>query len=87
MRWAMRAKAEALIARMDADLRELAAHQARARHPRRWAGAAAALCPAALTLFNAVLEAAGGVNIAANDGYYDVEGLIAARAGRAGLWR
>jgi iron complex transport system substrate-binding protein len=35
--------------------------------------------PGRSTLFNAVLTAAGGTDIAANDGYYDVEGLIAAR--------
>ena len=74
----MRPRAEALIARMDADLRELAA--TRPAHIVRvmgWGGGG--FVPGRLTLFNAVLEAAGGVNIAANDGYYDVEGLIAAR--------
>jgi iron complex transport system substrate-binding protein len=30
-------------------------------------------------LFNAVLEAAGGIDVAAEDGYTDVEGLIAAK--------
>ena len=74
----MRPRAEALIARMDADLRHLAA--TRPAHIVRvmgWGGGG--FVPGRLTLFNAVLEAAGGVNIAANDGYYDVEGLIAAR--------
>ncbi|MGZ5929891.1 MAG: ABC transporter substrate-binding protein [Rhizomicrobium sp.] len=74
----MRPRAEALIARMDADLRDLAA--TRPAHIVRvmgWGGGG--FVPGRLTLFNAVLEAAGGVNIAANDGYYDVEGLIAAR--------
>jgi iron complex transport system substrate-binding protein len=74
----MRPRAEALIARMDAALRELAA--ARPAHIVRvmgWGGGG--FVPGRLTLFNAVLEAAGGVNIAAYDGYYDVEGLIAAR--------
>jgi len=74
----MRPRAEALIARMDASLREVAA--ARPAHIVRvmgWGGGG--FVPGRLTLFNAVLEAAGGVNIAAHDGYYDVEGLIAAR--------
>jgi len=74
----MRPRADALIARMDADLRDLAA--TRPAHIVRvmgWGGGG--FVPGRLTLFNAVLEAAGGVNIAANDGYYDVEGLIAAR--------
>jgi ABC-type Fe3+-hydroxamate transport system substrate-binding protein len=35
--------------------------------------------PGRSTLFNAVLTVAGGVDIAAQDGYYDVEGLIAAK--------
>ena len=44
--------------------------------------------PGGDTLFNAVLEAAGGRNIAEHDsGYYDVESLIAARPDVAGLWR
>jgi iron complex transport system substrate-binding protein len=74
----MRAKAEALIARMDADLRDLAATKpARTIRVMGWGGGG--FVPGRLTLFNAVLEAAGGVNIAANDGYYDVEGLITAR--------
>jgi iron complex transport system substrate-binding protein len=73
-----RPRAEALIARMDQALRDLAA--TRPQHAVRvmgWGGGG--FVPGRLTLFNAVLEAAGGVNIAANDGYYDVEGLIAAR--------
>jgi iron complex transport system substrate-binding protein len=73
-----RPRAEALIARMDQALRDLAA--IRPNHAVRvmgWGGGG--YVPGRLTLFNAVLEAAGGVNIAANDGYYDVEGLIAAR--------
>lgn len=73
-----RPRADALIARMDQALRDLAASR-----PKRvirvmgWGGGG--FVPGRLTLFNAVLEAAGGVNIAAHDGYYDVEGLIAAR--------
>ena len=74
----MRPRAEALIARMDANLRDLvAARQAHIVRVMGWGGGG--FVPGRLTLFNAVLEAAGGVNIAANDGYYDVEGLIAAR--------
>jgi iron complex transport system substrate-binding protein len=74
----MRPRAEALIARMDADLRGLAtaqpAHRVRVMG---WGGGG--FVPGRLTLFNAVLQAAGGVNIAANEGYTNVEGLIAAR--------
>ena len=73
-----RPRAEALIAQMDKALRDLAA--TRPQHAIRvmgWGGGG--FVPGRLTLFNAVLDAAGGVNIAANDGYYDVEGLIAAR--------
>ncbi|MEO7053729.1 MAG: ABC transporter substrate-binding protein, partial [Rhizomicrobium sp.] len=73
-----RPRAEILIARMDAALRDLAATKpARAIRVMGWGGGG--FVPGRLTLFNAVLDAAGGVNIAANDGYYDVEGLIAAR--------
>ncbi len=73
-----RPRAEALIARMDRTLRDLAA--TRPRHAIRvmgWGGGG--YVPGRLTLFNAVLAAAGGINIAADEGYYDVEGLIAAR--------
>jgi iron complex transport system substrate-binding protein len=72
------ARAEALIARMDTALRDLAA--AKPVHPIRvmgWGGGG--FVPGRATLFNAVLEAAGGIDIAASDGYYDVEGLIAAK--------
>jgi iron complex transport system substrate-binding protein len=74
----MRPRAESLIARMDADLRDLAtARPAQSIRVMGWGGGG--FVPGRLTLFNAVLQAAGGVNIAANDGYTDVEGLIAAR--------
>ena len=74
----MRARAEALIARMDATLRDLATTRpARSIRVMGWGGGG--FVPGRATLFNAVLKAAGGVDIAANDGYYDVEGLIAAR--------
>ena len=74
----MRDRAEALIARMDATLRELAVTRpAHAIRVMGWGGGG--FVPGRATLFNAVLEAAGGTDIAATDGYYDVEGLIAAR--------
>src|ERR1700744_3028898 len=71
-------RAEALIARMDATLQALAASRpAQAIRVMGWGGGG--FVPGRATLFNAVLEAAGGTDIAATDGYYDVEGLIAAR--------
>jgi iron complex transport system substrate-binding protein len=72
------AKAEALIAQMDQTMRALAA--SKPAHPIRvmgWGGGG--FVPGRSTLFNAVLEAAGGIDIAAEDGYTDVEGLIAAK--------
>jgi iron complex transport system substrate-binding protein len=73
-----RSRAEMLIARMDRTLHDLAKTKARrAIRVMGWGGGG--FVPGRLTLFNAVLEAAGGINIAARDGYYDVEGLIAAR--------
>jgi iron complex transport system substrate-binding protein len=73
-----RPRAEILIAQMDQALRDMAASKPRrAIRVMGWGGGG--FVPGRLTLFNAVLEAAGGVNIAARDGYYDVEGLIAAR--------
>lgn len=73
-----RPRADALIAQMDRALNDLAANRSnRAIRVMGWGGGG--FVPGRLTLFNAVLEAAGGTNIAANDGYYDVEGLIAAR--------
>ena len=79
MPWAMRPRAEALIARMDATLRDLAATKPARMHPRDGLGRRRLCAGHGSRLFNAVLKAAGGVNIAANDGYYDVESLIAAR--------
>src|SRR6185437_16151762 len=73
-----RARAEQLIGRMDATLRALAAGK-----PRQtirvvgWGGGG--FVPGGGTLFNTVLDAAGGRNITAHDSYYDVESLIAAR--------
>jgi iron complex transport system substrate-binding protein len=73
---------EQLIAKMDATLRELDATK-----PRRsirvagWNGGGAV--PGRGTLFDAILTAAGGVNIAAsegeNDGSFDLEQLLQAR--------
>jgi iron complex transport system substrate-binding protein len=72
------ARAEALIADMDATLHKLDAGQP--AHPIRVAGwGGGGFVPGRQTLFNTVLEKAGGTNIAAHDDYYDVEGLIMAR--------
>jgi iron complex transport system substrate-binding protein len=74
----MRPRAEALISHMDATLHALAATKpARTIRVMGWGGGG--FVPGRSTLFNAVLEAAGGTDIAAADGYYDVEGLIAAQ--------
>ena len=74
-----RPRAERLIAKMDATLRELAA--TRPAHAVRVAGwGGGGYVPGRASLFNAVLEAAGGSNIAGPDGgYYDVESLITAK--------
>ena len=73
-----RPRAEQLIARMDATLRELVAGKPRqAIRVAGWGGGG--FVPGGDTLFNAVLNAAGGRNIAVHDSYYDVESLIAAR--------
>ncbi len=76
------ASAEALIAKMDATLRELAATK-----PRRiirvagWNGGGSV--PGHGTLFDAILTAAGGVNVASSDGEgdgsFDLEQLLKAR--------
>jgi iron complex transport system substrate-binding protein len=72
------ARAEQLIARMDATLRELATDKPKqVIHVAGWGGGG--FVPGGDTLFNAVLDEAGGRNIARRDGYYDVESLIAAR--------
>ncbi len=73
-----RARADGLIAKMESTLRGLAA--TRPKHPIRvmgWGGGG--FVPGRESLFNAVLTAAGGVDIAGRDGYFDVESLIAAR--------
>ena len=73
-----RARAEQLIARMDATLQAMTT--GKPKQPIRvvgWGGGG--FVPGGDTLFNAVLDAAGGRNIAAHDSYYDVESLIAAR--------
>ena len=76
------ALAERLIARMDATLRDLAATK-----PQRnirvagWNGGGSV--PGRGTLFDAILTAAGGVNVASNegegDGSFDLEQLLEAR--------
>ncbi|HXS06535.1 MAG TPA: ABC transporter substrate-binding protein [Rhizomicrobium sp.] len=72
------AKAEAMIAQMDATLRMLAATKPpRPIRVMGWGGGG--FVPGRSTLFNAVLEAAGGSDIADVDRYTDVEGLIAAK--------
>jgi iron complex transport system substrate-binding protein len=73
-----RPRAEQLIARMDARLNQLAA--GRPKQMIRVAGwGGGGFVPGSDTLFNAVLEVAGGHNITGRDAYYDVENLIAAR--------
>ena len=74
-----RAKAEALIARMDESLRQLSAGAPKqVIRVAGWGGGGHV--PGRHTLFNSVLAAAGGTNIAGDDGgYYDVESLIAAK--------
>ncbi|MBS0334394.1 MAG: ABC transporter substrate-binding protein [Proteobacteria bacterium] len=76
------ARAEALIARMDAELAELAAHPP----PRRvrvvaWSGGSAV--PGKGSLTDAIITAAGGINIAARPGAstssFSVEELLAER--------
>lgn len=73
-----RPRAEQLIARMDTTLRALATGKPKqAIRVVGWGGGG--FVPGGDTLFNAVLDAAGGRNIAAHDSYYDVESLISAR--------
>lgn len=73
-----RGRADHLIAAMDDTLKALAAEK-----PKQiirvagWGGGG--FVPGGDTLFNAMLAAAGGKNIAARDAYYDVESLIATR--------
>lgn len=74
-----RPRAEQLIAQMDKTLAKLAASKpARRWRVAGWGGGG--YVPGRDTLFNTLLEAAGGENIAGpHGGYYDVEALIAAR--------
>lgn len=73
-----RPKADSLIARMDADLRTLAATKPKQMiRVAGWGGGG--FVPGRRTLFNAVLAAAGGTDIAPDDSYYDVESLVAAK--------
>jgi iron complex transport system substrate-binding protein len=78
------AKAEALIAGMDAKLRRLEAETPRqTMRVAGWGGGG--YVPGRSGLFNAIVAAAGGSNMAGGPesyrqgGYYDVESLIAAR--------
>ncbi len=74
-----RPEAERQIAHMEAILKQLAASKpARPVRVAGWGGGG--FVPGRQSLFNQVLEAAGGVNIAGDQtGYYDVESLIAAK--------
>ncbi|MGH6827393.1 MAG: ABC transporter substrate-binding protein [Rhizomicrobium sp.] len=72
------ARAEALIADMFAKIRQLQASEPKLRiRVVSWGGGG--YVPGREGLFNAVLELAGGIDIARTDSYYDVESLIAAR--------
>ncbi len=76
------ASGEALIAKMDATLRELAATKLqRTIRVAGWNGGGSV--PGRGTLFDAILSAAGGVNVASsdgeNDGSFDLEQLLEAR--------
>jgi iron complex transport system substrate-binding protein len=77
------ARAEAMIARMDATLRELAATRpARAVTVASWTGSGSV--PGRGTLTDEIIRVAGGINIAAGladdrHGSFDVEQLLAAR--------
>lgn len=73
-----KARGEALIAHMDAELRDLAAHRpARPPTVAEWGGGG--YVPGKGGLFDALLTAAGARNVEqAGFGYYDVESLIAA---------
>jgi iron complex transport system substrate-binding protein len=75
-----RPRAEALIAHMDATLSQLAA-TAPARKIRVAGLGGGGFVPGRESLFDAVLQAAGGVNIVGGEGsyYYDIESLIAAQ--------
>jgi iron complex transport system substrate-binding protein len=72
------ARGEALIARMDEELREVAAHRPPA--PIRVAEwGTGGHVPGANGLFGAMLAAAGAKSITQGDSYYDLESLLAAR--------
>ncbi len=72
------ARGEALIAHMDAQLRDLAAHRpAKVLTVAEWGGGG--YVPGRGGLFDAILTAAGARNVEQGSfGYYDVESLIAA---------
>jgi iron complex transport system substrate-binding protein len=76
------ARAEEFIARMDATLKELdSARPQRTMRVAAWNGGGSV--PGRGTLFDAILTAAGGVNVASqeglNDGSFDIEQLLQAR--------
>jgi iron complex transport system substrate-binding protein len=78
-----RARGEALIARMDADLRQLAAHPGPPLRVAAWDGGGFAAPPG--SMYDALLQAAGARNVAAERGSLaggggpSVERLLAAR--------
>lgn len=70
------ARAGQLLAQMDADLREAAAHRpARPVRVAEWG--TGGRVPGGGGLFGTLLRTAGAQSIAAGDGYYDVEALVA----------
>jgi len=71
-------RGEQLIAQMDADLAQAAAHRpATPVRVAEWGNGGQV--PGGAGLFGTLLRTAGARSIAAQDGYYDVESLIAAR--------
>ncbi len=72
------ARGEALIATMNADLRQAAAHRpAKPVRVAEWGNGG--YVPGGGGLFGALLHVAGATSIAGGDGYYDVEALVAER--------
>lgn len=72
------ARGEALIAQMDADLAMAAAHRpARSIRVAEWG--TGGYVPGGGGLFGTLLRTAGAQSIAASDGYYDVEALVAGK--------
>jgi iron complex transport system substrate-binding protein len=72
------ARGEALLTQMDADLRYAVAHRpARPIRVAEWGNGG--YVPGGGGLFGTLLQTAGAQSIAASDGYYDVEALVAGR--------